>query len=74
MQHSKRYRNDSQNVDKGKAYALPEADVVEILRDSGLQVRPELTLKEIGAKNGVSPMDIYDAIYQAAAATGVKTP
>jgi len=57
-----------------QAYALPEADLVEILQGRGLQVRPELTLKEIGAKNGVSPMDIYDAIYQAAAATGVKTP
>jgi len=57
-----------------QAYALPEADVVQVLQDSGLQVSPELTLKEIGAKNGVRPMEIYDAIYQAAAVTGMKTP
>jgi hypothetical protein len=55
-------------------YALPEADVVRALQDSGLQVSPELTLKEIGAKNGVSPVDIYDTIRQTTAATGGKTP
>lgn len=56
------------------AYALSEADVLRALQDSGFQVSPELTLKEIGAKNGVSPIDIYDTIRQATAAPGVKTP
>lgn len=57
-----------------QAYALSVADVVRDLQNNGLKVSPELTLKEIGAKNGVSPTDIYDAIRQTTAATGVKTP
>ena len=57
-----------------QAYALPEADAVRVLQDRGFQVSPELTLKEIGAKNGVGPMDIYDSIRQTTAAPGVKTP
>jgi hypothetical protein len=61
-------------ADLCRTYALSEADVVQVLQDGGLQVSPELTLQEIGAKNGLGPMDIYEAIYQAAAATGVKTP
>lgn len=57
-----------------QAYALSVADVAHGLQDRGLKVSPELTLKEIGAKNGVSPMDIYEAIRQTTAVTGVKTP
>ena len=57
-----------------RVYALSKVDVVRVLRDSGLQVSPELTLKEIGANNGVSPMDIYEAIHQAMTEIRAKTP
>ncbi|MGD9330179.1 MAG: DUF4405 domain-containing protein [Desulfobacterales bacterium] len=48
-------------------YSLPVAVVSRTLQGSGLQISPELTLKEIGAKNGVTTMDIYQAVRQAAA-------
>ena len=49
-----------------RAYDLPVSVVIQALQTDGWQVDPELTLKEIGAKNGISPMDVYATIRQAA--------
>ena len=57
-----------------QAYALPVADLAESLRDSDLKVHPELTIKEIGANNGLSPMAVYEAIREAAEALATKDP
>jgi hypothetical protein len=55
-------------------YALSVAGITEALQGTGLQVSPELTLKEIGVNNGISPMAVYDAIREAVVATGTGTP
>jgi len=57
-----------------REYALPVPEVVRAMKDNGLEVSPELTLKEIGANNGVSPKEIYDAVRQTTDVTGAKTP
>jgi hypothetical protein len=57
-----------------QGFALPVAELTQTLRDGGLDIHPELTIKEIGANNGLSPMAVYDAIREAAEALGAKTP
>jgi len=57
-----------------QAYALPVADLAGSLQDRDLKVHPELTIKEIGANNGLSPMAVYDAIREAAEALATKDP
>lgn len=57
-----------------QAYALPVADMAGSLQSSGLEVHPELTIKEIGANNELSPMAVYDAIREAAEALAIKAP
>lgn len=61
-------------ADLCQAHALSVSDVVRAMKDNGLEASPELTLKEIGAKNGVSPMDIYAAVRQTTDVTDHKTP
>jgi len=55
-------------------YGLPAGELTRALQDGGLDIRPELTIKEIGANNGLSPMAVYEAIREAAEALGAKTP
>jgi len=57
-----------------KSYAMPVPELTQTLQDGGLDIHPELTIKEIGANNGLSPMAVYDAIRDAAEALGAKTP
>ena len=57
-----------------QAYALPVAALTQKLQGGGLDIHPELTIKAIGAKNGLSPMAVYDAIREAAEALGARTP
>jgi hypothetical protein len=49
-----------------QAYDLSVAEVTRALEGKGFTVDPELTLKEIGAKNNTSPTDLYELIRQAA--------
>ena len=53
-----------------QTYALPVAELTQALQGSGLKIQPELTVKEIGANNGLSPMAVYDAIRKAAEGLG----
>ena len=57
-----------------QTYALPIDAITGVLEGRGLKVQPELTLKEIGVNNGISPMAVYDAIREAAEAIGPKAP
>jgi hypothetical protein len=57
-----------------QAYALSAAELIQALKDGGIEAQPELTIKAIGANNGLSPMAVYDAIREAAAALGAKAP
>jgi hypothetical protein len=57
-----------------QTYALPVAEVTQTLQGGGLNIHPELTIKEIGRNNGLSPMAVYDAFREAAEALGAKTP
>lgn len=57
-----------------QTYALPADALTAILQTHGLAAQPELTLKEIGVNNGLSPMAVYDAIREAAEAIGAKAP
>jgi hypothetical protein len=57
-------------ADLCQVYALSVSDVVRAMKDNGLEASPELTLKEIGAKNGVSPTDIYAVVRQSTGVTG----
>ena len=57
-----------------QTYALPIDAITGVLEGRGLKVQPELTLKEIGVNNGISPMAAYDAIREAADAVGPKAP
>lgn len=60
-------------TDLCQAYGLPVEAMAAALRQDGLQFDPQLTLKEIGAKNGVSPQAVYASLRQAAAAVGAQT-
>ena len=53
---------------------LPADELIRALQDGGIEARPELTIKVIGANNGLSPMAVYDAIREAAEALSAKTP
>jgi len=57
-----------------QTHALPVAELTQTLQDGGLDIHPELTIKEIGANNGLSPMAVYEAIREAAEALGAKAP
>lgn len=57
-----------------REYALSVPVAVDALTRMGYQVDTELTLKEIGAKNGISPMDVYEAVRQAAAGKDAEKP
>jgi hypothetical protein len=56
-----------------QTYGLPVKEVAAALQQSGLQVDPELTLKEIGAKNGIGAVAVYEAVRQAASTVAVET-
>jgi hypothetical protein len=56
-----------------QAYGLPVEAMTAALRQGGLQLDPQLTLREIGAKNGISPQAVYESLRQAAAAVGAQT-
>ena len=57
-----------------ESYGLPAAELIQALQGGGIEAQPELTIKAIGANNGLSPMAVYDAIREAAAALGARTP
>ncbi len=57
-----------------QSYALPVTELTQALQGDGIAAQPELTIKAIGANNGLSPMAVYDAIRKAAEALGAKTP
>jgi hypothetical protein len=57
-----------------QTHGLPVAELTQTLQDGGLDIHPELTIKEIGANNGLSPMAVYDAIREAVEALGTKAP
>jgi hypothetical protein len=57
-----------------EGYGLPAAELIQALQGGGIEAQPELTIKAIGANNGLSPMAVYDAIREAAAALGARTP
>ena len=61
-------------ADLCRDYGLPVAEVTRTLQANGVQASPDLTIKEIGAKNGVSPIAIYDAVRQAALAGASERP
>lgn len=57
-----------------QTHGLPLNEITSMLRQSGLEVDPQLTLKDIGAKNGMGATAVYDALRQAATAGGLIHP
>ena len=60
-------------TDLCQSYRLPVDRMTAALRQGGLQIEPELTLKEVGAMNGISPSEVYEALREAATAAGAQT-